>query len=69
MWASQVSGIRMGRNFSRWGSTVQSKEQMVARGAFLDTGQPIRGKFGNEVKLEEGLGQVRGTASLHPQLS
>lgn len=58
-----------GKDFGRWGPTVQSKERMVARGAFLDTGQPIRGRFGNEAKLEEGLGQVRGAASLHPQLS
>ena len=59
----------MGRNFRRWGSTVQSKSKWWQAVPSRTRGSPIKGRFGKEVKLEEGLGQVRGTASLHPQLS
>ena len=46
-----------------------AKEQTVAGVPSWTRGSPIKGRFGKEVKLEEGLGQVRGTDSLHPQLS
>ena len=69
VWASQVSGIRIRRNFRRWVSTVQPKSKRWQGVPSWTRGSPIKGRFGKEVKLEEGLGQVRGTESLHPQLS
>ena len=69
VWASQVPGIRIRRNFRGWASTVPPKSRWRQGVPSWTRGSPITGRFGKEVKLEEGLGQVRGTASPHPQLS
>lgn len=50
------------------GVPLSSQKSKWWQGVHSWTGQPIRGRFGNEVKLG-GLGQVGEQPALHPQLS
>lgn len=66
---SGASGIAL---CGTWGKGLPPSNQRAddGRGCWPGRGgSPVRGRFGKEVKLEEGLGQVaEKTANLHPRL-